>query len=308
MNFVVAICTARRPNMLRDCLESVLRQNLPSAGRLSVVIIENEPVSRLSTADLTNKGGITIRHRLEPRSGIPFARNAACAAAAELEPDVVALIDDDEIANPDWLTNHFSCLNRFEADVSLGPVDFNFERPPPSWWPHHAATVQHGTFLSWATTNNVAFRPRLIAETGLALRFDTTLDRGGEDIDFFQRAHSRGCKIVWCEDARVEETVPESRMQLERVLERETGIAASQVHIHAKRKGPVRTLLRFALRVLKMGPSAWLRSAVLKWTLGTQARDSARYFQARRQLALSAGYIQGLTGAKGSFYTRIDGG
>ena len=53
-------------------------------------------------------------------------------------------------------------------------------------------------------------------------RFHPELGRsGGSDTDFFMRLAKRmGCKIVWCNEAKVEEFIPENRVTVRYLMRR----------------------------------------------------------------------------------------
>ena len=62
-------------------------------------------------------------------------------------------------------------------------------------------------------SGNVLIRRQIIE--GLKFPFDPRLGRsGGEDADFFERMLLKNWKFIWCDEARVFETVPASRQKL----------------------------------------------------------------------------------------------
>ena len=85
----------------------------PSDARIQIVVIENAltPGSAEIVSAVQQQTPIKIHYRLEPRSGIPFARNAALDLANALGADWIALIDDDEYAEPDWLLKLYEALH-----------------------------------------------------------------------------------------------------------------------------------------------------------------------------------------------------
>jgi glycosyltransferase involved in cell wall biosynthesis len=98
----VIVCTRDRADRLADCLTAVLRQDYPD---FEVIVVDNAPtgdavaqlVSRLQAAGAR---GVPLRHIVEPRPGLSWARNAGLAAASG---KVVAYLDDDEHPDRHWL-------------------------------------------------------------------------------------------------------------------------------------------------------------------------------------------------------------
>ncbi|MGY1786738.1 glycosyltransferase family 2 protein [Geodermatophilus sp. SYSU D00698] len=96
----VVLCTRERPEALAGCLESLTAQDHPD---FAVWVVDNAPVTT-ATADVVAgfAGRLDIRYVVEPRPGLSRARNRALQEP--LEGEVVAWIDDDEVADPMWLS------------------------------------------------------------------------------------------------------------------------------------------------------------------------------------------------------------
>ncbi|PRY48168.1 glycosyl transferase family 2 [Geodermatophilus tzadiensis] len=96
----VVLCTRERPEALAACLESLTAQDHPD---FAVWVVDNAPVST-ATADVVARfaGRLDVRYVVEPRPGLSRARNRALQEP--LEGEVVAWIDDDEVADPMWLS------------------------------------------------------------------------------------------------------------------------------------------------------------------------------------------------------------
>ncbi|WP_138758783.1 glycosyltransferase [Modestobacter altitudinis] len=115
----VVICTRERPHALAACLESLTRQDHPD---FAVWVVDNAPVTS-ATRDVVAgfAGRLDVRYTVEPHAGLSRARNHALALP--LEGDVVAWIDDDEIADPMWLSELTRAMaERPDADAVSGLV------------------------------------------------------------------------------------------------------------------------------------------------------------------------------------------
>ncbi len=127
---VVCIPCFRRPQHLRLTLESLASQR--TDRRFAVVIVENDAVGRESVPVATEFleadrfAGLCV---VEPRQGNCHAINAAFETALASFPTAVhfLMIDDDEIASPDWLELMVRACETTGADVVGGPVLQNFD-------------------------------------------------------------------------------------------------------------------------------------------------------------------------------------
>lgn len=114
----VAVCTRERPESLRSCLTSVLKMEYPN---LELLVVDNAPTTAASR-DVVRE--VDHAHRVhyvvEPRAGVSWARNRAIAEASE---DIIAFIDDDEVADPHWLTEIVRAFAEVPGvDVVSGPM------------------------------------------------------------------------------------------------------------------------------------------------------------------------------------------
>jgi glycosyltransferase involved in cell wall biosynthesis len=128
-SFAVVICsyTERRWNDLRAAVDSVHRQLL--LPRQTVVVVDDdEALYRRVRAGLPQVTAVLKRGG----QGLSAARNAGVGATAE---GIVAFLDDDAVANPNWL----AVLAEHYADPEVlgvgGTVEPVFAAGRPVWFP-----------------------------------------------------------------------------------------------------------------------------------------------------------------------------
>jgi len=117
-HITVVICTRERPEALGKALDSVLAQQYPA---FRVLVVDNAPVSD-ATAEVVRQAASRgpVDYIKEPKAGLSFARNAAVKAAPG---QILAWLDDDELADPHWLAEIARALHEHpEADVVSGVV------------------------------------------------------------------------------------------------------------------------------------------------------------------------------------------
>jgi succinoglycan biosynthesis protein ExoM len=218
----ICACTYRRPEGLRALLDGLARQTFETDPRpqADVVIVDNEgsAEARAICDWARREAGLAIRCVHEPERGIPFARNAALDQVAP-EAAFFAMIDDDEVPEPDWLEQLLLAQARTGADVVRGAVVPVFPEGAPAWiregeffgWPSPGRRpLADGAELASASSNNVLVRSAAVRALGL--RFDPTLAfTGGTDALFFRQMRLAGCRIVYAQCARVREIVPPER-------------------------------------------------------------------------------------------------
>jgi len=115
----VVVCTRDRPQDLRRCLGSLAIQDHPN---YTVWVVDNAPVNG-ATRQVVDSFSVDmdIRYIAEPRPGLSRARNAALQR--DLDGDLVAWLDDDETADPMWLTELMRAFDaRTEVVAASGVV------------------------------------------------------------------------------------------------------------------------------------------------------------------------------------------
>ena len=123
----VCLCvpTFRRPEGLRKLLAHVERLNY--TGAIDVIVVDNDAEGRAG-ASVVEQMARTFRLPLtcivEPRRGQTYAYNRAFADAcrATPAPDYVAVLDDDEYPDRNWLTEMIRVVGEYGADIVGGPV------------------------------------------------------------------------------------------------------------------------------------------------------------------------------------------
>ncbi|TYC64464.1 glycosyltransferase family 2 protein [Rhodobacterales bacterium] len=309
---VIAVCTAQRPKMLQACLASLDGLAQPEGTELSIVVVENDPApyfTGTAAEETKAKLSLPVFFYHEPRKGIPFARNSALEAALEHQPDWIALIDDDERAEPDWIERLLSACREHQAEVGNGPVRRIYEQPAPHWWKSQLLKPRPtGTIITEAPTNNVLLHARIVRPDGLGLRFDERLTFGSEDIDFFRRTHAAGAKMIWVDDAWVEEDIPASRVTPRRLMSRMHMAATSGAYNVVLREGRFKAALHFipkSFRRMFFGTLATVVGFVMKPF--ARRRGEKLYYYGLIRLMKGSGNLRGLVGSTHGYYDVIDG-
>ncbi len=226
----VCICAATylRPKGLTRLLDSINKLNtsgLPESVRISVVIVDNDPdKSSESVIKECQKKGFrfSLEYLLETARGIPQARNRLLRAAKDLNCDVVAMIDDDETVDENWLISGLKAMDQWNADVIFGHLIPVFETTPPKWIVEGGffafPIYKDGSNMSTAYTYNVFFKT-IILDSVPGFDNSTSLT-GGEDSIFFSQVYVAGFSIKFCSSCVVYDQIPKQRTNLKWILNR----------------------------------------------------------------------------------------
>lgn len=219
----VCICTYKRPKMLLILLEKLQNQQTDQLFTYSIVIVDNDNAqsAKITVDSFKEKSVINIEYYCEPEQNIALARNKAVQNA---KGNFVALVDDDEFPDNNWLLNLYKARKRYHADGVLGPVKPCFEGNPPKWVIkgkfYEKGRHETGHVLKWqdTRTSNVLINSAIFDNQ--ENMFKQEFGRGGEDIDFFNRAIDKNYVFVWCNEAPVYEIIPPERCKRVFMLKR----------------------------------------------------------------------------------------
>ncbi|WP_377294034.1 glycosyltransferase family 2 protein [Rhizobium sp. SG2393] len=261
---VVTVPTFRRPEHLIKTLKTLVSQTSPLP--FSVIVIENDAEGQAGAAAARDffshhevDGLVVVTHR----RGNCHAYNGGWQAALETYPDLqaIAVIDDDEVAAPDWLSRLLSVQADTGADLVGGPQLPVFEAGTDPIWKRHPVFVPHydttGPVPILYSSGNVLITRRVLDAMPRPFLDPVFNFTGGGDSDFYRRAKLKGFRFGWANEAWVAETVPARRTERSWVNARSlrTG-ALSAVLEHRgdpSPKGRIKTVLK-SLALLGLSP------------------------------------------------------
>ncbi len=270
---VVCIPAFRRPKHLRATLESLATQRTDRP--FAVVIVDNDAMASESVPvarEFLDCGRLVGLCLVEPQQGNCHAINSAFATALATFPNArhFLMIDDDEIASPDWLALMVRAAETAGADVVGGPVWPVFDDAAKQSLERHPAfkpayEISGAVPMIYGCGNCLIARPvfERLGAPAFDLRFNFL---GGGDVDFFTRCRRAGMKFHWVAEAIITETVPESRSRPRWLAQR--GLRIGAINYHVQRKVTRTSLARAKLftKVLALMPLSLVRAARLAAT------------------------------------------
>jgi len=132
MQATVVIPTRNRKTALLDTLDSVVNQTYPpTCYEVIVVDSSTDDTPRLVQEYVAQRSGPPEVHFLrEERVGLHYAKNRAVQAS---RGEIVATIEDDAVADENWLAELLKPFDDPQVACCGGKVLPRWEVPPPSW-------------------------------------------------------------------------------------------------------------------------------------------------------------------------------
>ena len=210
----VVVPTRERAQLLRRCFEALLELDYPA---YEVIVVDSAPMTD-ATAELAfGLADARVRYLLESVPGASRARNRG---VQEARGDVIAFIDDDVIADPQWLRGlvrgftrapNVGCVTGLLPTAELDSESQLFFDRRVSWGRsceprlydlgRNAVDDPLYPYIAgiFGTGANLAVSRQAFDELG---GFDEALGpgsppRGGEDLDFFLRVVLAGTQIAY---------------------------------------------------------------------------------------------------------------
>jgi GT2 family glycosyltransferase len=241
-SILIGIPSFRRPDGLKRLLLSLSKQE--DAGDLNVRVFVAESDAAKQEAVALCREGVSqlswpLTCGLAEQPGVSSARNAILAEARSRGVDLVAMLDDDQVADPNWLADIVSLQQQTQADVVGAPLVFEFGPDAP-------ASIRYCGYFSSAdernarkkllfATNNVLFSCEALAKHDWP-KFDERFTfGGGGDTEYFMRLLSLGLSFAWAESAIARDFVSDERQRPAQILRRAYRFGNSQIHVLSTR-------------------------------------------------------------------------
>ena len=143
----VVLCTYNRTGLLHSALESVLAQDNATTPPFELIVVDNNSTDRTREVveSFVARDG-RARYVFEPNQGLSYARNAGIR---ESGAPLIAFIDDDVRAEPDWVAAIARAFDQHpDAGMVGGRVLPMWPSVPPVWLTRDLwaplALVDHG--------------------------------------------------------------------------------------------------------------------------------------------------------------------
>ncbi|MFJ3395003.1 glycosyltransferase family 2 protein [Leifsonia aquatica] len=295
----VVVLTYKRPRLLAAVLPELIDQlselDAVSGIASGMLVIDNDPAEG-ARAVVEAASSPRVRYVAEGRRGIAAARNRALDETADRE--LIVFIDDDERVRPGWLVRLTETYTELRPAAVMGRVISEYPDGTDPWVvagdflrrPRHRT----GDALAIAATNNLLLDRSFVRDHGL--RFDETLGlSGGEDNLFTRQLVRAGGRIVWCDEAVLDDEWPVERLQRRWLLHRSFshGNTAAVVDALLVPAGPRRAGVRIRRAA---GGAGRIVLGLGRWAMGSVTGDLRHRARGRRGVYRGAGMVSGAVG------------
>lgn len=285
----ICVCTYRRPRIV-DTVHSLLAQTGLRRSDHEIIIADDDPEfsARGPILELAEHAAIEVRYVVSGARNISSCRNICLEFARGVW---IAFIDDDQVAEPNWLQEMITTATEFSADAVKCYVRAVYPPDTPDWIrAGRAYTYDYGRTgkqVLLPGTCGILFRRDFLGAR--ALLFDVGLGiTGGEDMDYFIRYRELGGKIVSCRTAVANEIVALERVNPWHLKRRLRGFGHVTGRILLAKKTPLgrsMSILKSIVGVIVTCPYAavgifdkamagrlfikfWHFCGVLEWAIG----------------------------------------
>lgn len=223
----MVVCTYNRAALLSRALASLVNQQARGKQYEIIVVDDGSTDDTHGVVRRVQQGScIDIRYVRQPNAGIGNARNRG---VAESRASWIAFLDDDELADENWLHELLSTAEASGADCVGGPSIPRIMAPAeiepvgtvsmllgqnPAMMSDSAKFSLFDRFrfrvtrISLPGGGNALIKRHLLNELG-GFRPITY----GEDLDLFRRAEQRGAQFASSQRARIYHLIPPQRLR-----------------------------------------------------------------------------------------------
>ncbi len=292
----VAVATLRRPATLAPLLEALAQLTFETAPPvIEFLLIDNDPAGS-ARATLEAKRPLfrePLHYSHVPEPGLCVVRNYALRFAVG-NFDLLAMLDDDERPEPQWLDELLRVREATGADAVMGRIIAALPADSPAWITRgrffDLPPLPDGAPVPEATTANCLVSTAAVQ--ALELAFDPDMNEaGGEDQLFFRQLVARGGRIAFAAKAIVIDIIPAARLNVQYLLSRELRRGNSLTICDRKIEGSLQVL---ALRAVK--GTARLAVGILSLPFRALRSGKSGMVTALVDVARGAGMMLGLAG------------
>ena len=224
IDFSVIVCTHNRAAILTDCVDSLLNQTIDKS-RFEIIIVDNNSTdgTKEIATDFCKKHS-NIKYMQEKTVGYSATRNCGWKNATG---DIIAYIDDDEIAAPGWLESIEKAFQIEEKpDIIGGIYLIKYDVTPPGWFIESMGGTnknrQKGILNQrkdcYLAGGNIAFKKEVLEKLN-GFSDDFNMKNGflmmGEDTDICQRAKNAEFQLFYDPDIKIYHRMNQNNYDIE---------------------------------------------------------------------------------------------
>lgn len=253
----VVVCTFNRATLLRQALESVASQETGGGFDYEVVVVDNGSTDNTGevVAALASAARVPVRLVHESIPGVAAARNRG---VAEARGQWIAFFDDDQIADPRWLSELLWLAQQTGARCVGGAVELLL---PAGVTRRLSLVCRRVLGATGGLTTSCPYTRKIMPGTGNVMIhrsvfekvgvFDVTLTQAGEDVDLFRRIRAAGVASWYTPSAVVQHVIPPHRLDDDYFRWASLRVGACFAHRDVTEHGRAYLLMTLAARLVQ---------------------------------------------------------
>jgi succinoglycan biosynthesis protein ExoM len=283
---VICIPTYKRPKSLARLLEAIAALETDAAIRVLVADNDAEGHAGFDLCNSIASYRWPLTAVIAHKRGIAQVRNTLIENALKTDARFIAMIDDDEWPQADWIAQFLKIAHQTRADVLQGSILFGHGDAADG---HGDIRRPTGPIAMLQGAGNLLMTRAVLQETS-APWFDPQFAlSGGEDQDFFVRLQRAGKRFAWSDEARAHGEVPDTRATLGWLLRRAYSVGNSDMRVLLKHRPGVPRLAAELLKILASLLLSPFAAAILAPSPNRKARALQKLFRAAGKLSAMCG-------------------
>ena len=180
------ICTFHRPGTLGQAIGSLCNQSL-SPDEYEIIVVDNN--SQDQTPNIVKpyiqNSAPKVHYIVEKKQGLSHARNTGVAFS---QASVVSFIDDDAVADVNWLAEILEVYDQSPNVAAVGgKIIPQWDEPPPAWFNEKFAGYL--SIIDWGEETRVLSWPERILGTNSSFKKEILEALGGFDVNLGRRGN-----------------------------------------------------------------------------------------------------------------------
>src|SRR3990172_1518395 len=219
----VVVCTYNRSGLLKDVVRSLQEQDFE--GDSEIIIVDNNSTDNTKNVveELSTTSPIPIRYFFENKQGLSHARNRGID---EAHGEIVAFIDDDAVAERQWLSSLISAYDDPRVACVGGQIKLLWLSERPEWLVpsmetslgrlDYGDTIKELKYPQTPFGGNISFRKNIFDRVK---KFSTDLGRdaktllSNEELELCARLVEEGWIIKYVPNAVIHHKVAPERLE-----------------------------------------------------------------------------------------------
>ena len=202
-SIAISCNTFLRPEILEKTLNSIAKLHIPDGIEIKVLVVDNDADASAQAVvkQIQTDFPFEITYKVEEKRGLASARNRLLKEAINLGVSHIAILDDDDVADAEWLYNLVDLYNTQEnAFIISGPEYCCFDGDFPDYLTNNnifvkKTTKKKGEIRKVCSTHNAFFPLSIVKDNDIW--FDSSFVLPDYVLCLHRRAVDAVCPVAF---------------------------------------------------------------------------------------------------------------